>query len=542
VPVGSVEVKNSSISLNGEDGASLTFSLGHSIGAGMFQYPEAYSEKEDLKGVRVDWSPPEKEDETAAQLSFLNSYQSERIEGSIPFFSIVGESESYLCTTGGNAEIDSEGALNIRFAGDKKEAGESGCFITPYEGDDPLRYWFFADSQTEDSEAYRELFRQWRDNSYEGWGSRYVSEESTWRNGDEGVRTFESIMTAYAAETMRLESSTGLENFSSAMDAYGGRHGFFSSPYLGNIIGNDGDYSGTEESMAENIRGFIDNGSPELFSEEENLIRFFIWYGDESLTEDFDEYTDELELSSFEDPEALVNLFSTAMEAVDQYPERFPLLVDRVDEIYAAVLKRIVRFENTVLFPTEENAADTRVTLTLSLALMEYGDLRDNSLAEDIGAGMGVDVMGEMDENGFLPSSFVIEEGEVVPGREDLAPEKVYPLLTSNKFYPHLVSLSDELDYNVRLWTVAESVEADMDGDELSISLAFAEGETQYVAIRGIPSFSRFEIYGMRWGSDSRFQTYRVGGWSYDRDTRTLYAKIQHKDRVESLVMNGVEG
>ncbi|MFP4618894.1 MAG: hypothetical protein ACLFMZ_08650 [Spirochaetaceae bacterium] len=550
IPVVTVEVLDSSIRLQGKNGASLNFSLGSTLGAGVFQFPDAYPKEEGTAGVLIDWTPPEDEGGAAARFSLLSSYRTQRIDEEIPLYSMVGESESYLCTAGGSPEVeaklDEEGQLSLRLGGDNAEGRASGCIIAPYEGDNPLRHWFFGDSEAEGATAYNELFEQWREGSFEGWESRYDSGESSWRKGDSGMSSFESIITAYAAESMRRNSTTGIDNFSEAMDAYGGRNAFFSSPYLGNIMSTDEEHSRLEETRAGDIREYVDNNSPELFAEEENLIRFFIWYGDESLANDFDEYAAALELSSFEESdfeesEAVVRFFSIAVEAADKYPERFPGLSGRIDDIYSHVLGRLVRVGNTPLLPTAESDVDAELTLVLAHTLMSYGEMTENSLALDLGSTMGVKVLEEMEEDGFLPSSFDIEGGDVLPRRAELAPEKVYPLLASNRFYPHLVSLSDELDSDVRLWTSAQSVGASRDGDEITITLNFVDGETHYVAVRGIPSFSRFNLYGMRWGSDRRFQTYAVGGWYYEEDRRTLYAKLRHKDQTESLEMEGAD-
>ncbi|MFP4268791.1 MAG: hypothetical protein ACLFQW_12410, partial [Spirochaetaceae bacterium] len=61
IPVVTVEVLDSSIRLQGKNGASLNFSLGSTLGAGVFQFPDAYPKEEGTAGVLIDWTPPEDE-------------------------------------------------------------------------------------------------------------------------------------------------------------------------------------------------------------------------------------------------------------------------------------------------------------------------------------------------------------------------------------------------------------------------------------------------------------------------------------------------
>jgi hypothetical protein len=433
--------------------------------------------------------------------------------------------------------------LRIRLSGG---ADVSGCIVAPFngrvEGENPLYHWFFASNEPRSIESYTGLFERWRNRAYNGWTGRYQPEQRTWQGGGNGMSEFEAIMTAYAAETMRRNADTGLGRFTGAMDAFGGRHSFFSSPYLGNIISNDADHAQMEESKAGRVQGFIEEGSPRLFSEESDLLRFFILHGDRGLIDRFNDYAEALDLAAFDSTAGLVDLFSLCVEAEDSYPSKFPKVTEKLDSVYREVRRRIVSIGGMPTIPAEDGSADTLMVLDLARSLMRYGEIRNDALAQGLGVEMALPVLQQMDEEGFLPASFDLSGGEVSPGQVTLAPENVYPVLTTNTFYPRVVSLSEELDTEVRLWTVAQAVGAVREGNTISITLDYSVGETEYVIVRGIPPFDQFTLYGLRWNADRRFQTYGVGGWFYDEERRTLYVKLRHQEKVERLVMTGVGG
>jgi hypothetical protein len=532
-----VETGEDSIRIIGEGGSRLEFSLGHRLGAGVFSYPEAFAQQEEGQGIRIDWIPPEKEQQAAAALSLMSNYEIERVHEGLSLFSIAGERASYLCASSGIPSFDDRGSLQVKLKG---AATPSGCIVAPFEGEDPLRRWFFDSTDSLGPDAYTTVYERWRDNAFEGWTKRYSAEERAWDRGGSGKSEFERVMSSYAAESMRRYGRTQLADFSGAMDAIGGRHSLFSSPYLGNIVSGDTEYILQETERIGALREFVESGSPELFTAQSRIIELLIFYGDEQLIEDFDASCASLDPAGFEDPAGLAELFSTALKAAAKYPSRFPALSERLDAVYGAVAARLVRIEGSILYPAYASSMDVYTALKVADALRAYGKLREDALAEELGTAMAVFLLENSDEEGFLPSVIDISEGKVVMQGKDLAPEEFYPVLSDNSFYPRLVSLSQELGLDVRLWTVAQGVGAVRSGNRISITLDFSVGETEYVIIRGVPPFEAVAIYGLRWGSDRRFQTYGVGGWFYDAERRTLYAKLRHQEKVERIVIEGV--
>jgi hypothetical protein len=547
VSISNVETLENSIRVVGEGEAALELSLGHSLGAGVFRYPGAYGQSAQGGGVRIDWMPPEKEEQAVVQLSLVSDYEITRVADGIPLFSAVGESSSYLCAASGDPSADGTGILTLNLAGTPGTPDESentavpaGFIAAPFEGDDPLRHWFFASSPPQEMERYSQAYGSWVDAAYAGWSSRYRPNESTWRGGDGGMREFEAVMTAYAAETMQRESDTGLGDFGEAMDAFGGRHSFFSSPYLGNIIGNNEELVEQERERAASVRSLIENAEVSLFAQQDEFLRFLLWHGDGALIEEVDAFAASVDAQTVEDSEALLSLFGFAVEAARRYPGRFPRLTERLDALYRAVRARMVRIGGSTAYPTEDAAMESALALQLAEAYIDYGSLRDDALARDLGISLGLMVLGAADDEGFLPESFGISRDGVVPQQGSLAPEFVYPVLTSNTFYPRLVTLEEELGRNVRLWTVSRGIGAAVGGNSISINFDFAVGETHYAVARGIPQFDGFALYGFEWNQDRRFQTYGVGGWFYEDDLSTLYIKFRHQNRVEQIVMNGL--
>jgi hypothetical protein len=83
-------------------------------------------------------------------------------------------------------------------------------------------------------------------------------------------------------------------------------------------------------------------------------------------------------------------------------------------------------------------------------------------------------------------------------------------------------------------WTVAQSISYAKD-EEGTITLAtkFPQGATHYMIINNIEPFKSIEIYGMKFRTDPRFETYNSSGYVYNARTKTLFLKYRHKSETE---------
>ena len=69
----------------------------------------------------------------------------------------------------------------------------------------------------------------------------------------------------------------------------------------------------------------------------------------------------------------------------------------------------------------------------------------------------------------------------------------------------------------------------------MNIDVTFLADETHFMIIRGIPSFSRMQLYNIDFRTDPQFERYDSSGWSYNSQEQTLVLKMRHRDQVERI-------
>jgi hypothetical protein len=63
--------------------------------------------------------------------------------------------------------------------------------------------------------------------------------------------------------------------------------------------------------------------------------------------------------------------------------------------------------------------------------------------------------------------------------------------------------------------------------------MKFPVDESHFAIFKGIPNFTRIEIYKQRYRSAKDFEDYNVSGYVYDELTKNLYIKSKHKSESE---------
>ena len=115
---------------------------------------------------------------------------------------------------------------------------------------------------------------------------------------------------------------------------------------------------------------------------------------------------------------------------------------------------------------------------------------------------------------------------------------ELYPVLASdNPYYPHCQVLGYYGESSVWAWTCALSVSYKIAADGVvSLSLEFPLNSSEYLYIKGVPNFyAKIEIQQLMYRSDPTFESYNSSGYVYDLETKSLYLKSRHRDRVELI-------
>jgi len=119
-------------------------------------------------------------------------------------------------------------------------------------------------------------------------------------------------------------------------------------------------------------------------------------------------------------------------------------------------------------------------------------------------------------------------------GHSELANAKLYRVLAPADSYPRAVTILPQ-PANIWAWTTAPALSVTQQGNLLDIAVTFPVGETHFMIIRGVPSFTRIQLYNIDFRTDPQFERYDSSGWSYNSQEQTLILKMQHRSQVENI-------
>ena len=113
----------------------------------------------------------------------------------------------------------------------------------------------------------------------------------------------------------------------------------------------------------------------------------------------------------------------------------------------------------------------------------------------------------------------------------------IYSILQDkNTFMPHLLTIHGGSTGSIWAWTVAQSIGYKVDEEgTVTLSVKFPQEASHYIIINGIEPFKSIEIYGMKFRTDPRFESYNSSGYVYNEKTKTLLLKCRHKSEVENI-------
>ncbi|MGP1587134.1 MAG: hypothetical protein ACTTHG_02185 [Treponemataceae bacterium] len=147
---------------------------------------------------------------------------------------------------------------------------------------------------------------------------------------------------------------------------------------------------------------------------------------------------------------------------------------------------------------------------------------------------------GKISGNENLKSAGIMLVNSNIPQKKHLtlntAAELYSILKKDNAFLPHfkLIKYSDSKP--VWAWTSAQSVKYDKDEyGTILISTKFPAGAVHYMILKNIEPFSKIEIYGIKFRTDPRFESYNSSGYVYLAETKTLLLKYRHKSEIEDI-------
>jgi hypothetical protein len=373
------------------------------------------------------------------------------------------------------------------------------------------------------------------DRSYRGWQRRFNGGSGTWLNRDGTSQFDERILSAYLAEAWRRDEYVAAFNsMRRAADLHPNQVSLLSAPFLGNLREVRQEFLAADEAQSEELLDLVQDRDFDLFLTE-NLGEFVLYRGTESLREAFLAFVSELDPQNADVYQA-IGMLKTALYVDIPTPEIGAALQRLYQVAENPLLSNLVQVDEGFLLETVSGQIDVLASLEAGLALEALAQEVDNSLYRDIGRNLILTVLSLADENGFLPR-VLLASGRTVQGQDgSFGLEAVYPLLTKNSAYPHLVSLYDEFGFGSWLWTVAEVTGVERQGGRVSMQVAYPRNRTHFMLFQGIPPFAGMQLFGQEWRNDPAFESY-VKGRHYNAQTDTLMIKYTDNSILRDIVL-----
>jgi len=362
--------------------------------------------------------------------------------------------------------------------------------------------------QAETAEAYNEAIKWWRDQNYSLW-NRIVSTQDN-----------EDLAIALIGEAFVRG------NFHAAVAAFplaflnSSVRTYESSPYLGNLDQAYRMLSTSEREKQSRLARQISENSLE-FLLEPKVFEYLAIRGNTNL------FNSALELAQTIDPSALAmdiipGIFEgySAWKAFRPGTENpFESLIDQCCRLISDSLRKTT--EGGWVFVYKEGGNNPEFNLRLGRAILVYAEAAQNSLWAGIGRSLILSAISTAGENDESPLS-------------ELTSARLYRILCPLDTYPRALGIGPQAG-GIWAWTAAQAVSGSQQGDTLDISVTFPAGETHYMIIRGIRSFSRVQLYGMDYRTDTQFERYDSSGWSYSSQEQTLIVKMKHRSTDEVI-------
>ncbi|MDR1362585.1 MAG: hypothetical protein LBJ35_00845 [Spirochaetaceae bacterium] len=372
---------------------------------------------------------------------------------------------------------------------------------------------------------YNEYLERWRGAAYTNWERRISA-----GNFDE------NIAVAYLAESARRGAlNRSLAALPSAFRRNSGSRTFLSVPFLGSLSAFLNNFSAFERESVNRITSYTKTDSTAYLTEPD-VFNYLINIGNNEFFDKGIEYIKTLNpaVITLDMCAGIFEGWLTWKKWRGETENPFDALIPNARSVVSARLKK--DRHDTHIFVMDE-LADARYNLRIGNALAAYGEAADNNVWTAIGRSLIMSALSFSGEDSSISSDFDISaEGEFTPAASAnfLTSALIYNELKLSDFYPHTAGLS-AISGGVFLWTAASAVNAAFVNDVLDIAVTFPAGESHYIYIVNIRPFSKIQLRGIDWRSDSQFEQYNAPGWLYSSSTNILMVKMVQQSEAEHI-------
>ncbi|GHV74332.1 hypothetical protein AGMMS49940_16340 [Spirochaetia bacterium] len=395
----------------------------------------------------------------------------------------------------------------------------------------------FVLSAAEDKRMYDAALIRWRDQSFSRWG------QSIGTNGNE-----ETVL-AYLSEAVSHGGYRSAVAGIAPDFLTGNQRTFESSAFLGGLdLGLRSNVIFERENLSR-LTQLIDSGSTDILKGV-HVIEFLAIRGQNNLLDTLSGIIRSLDSASL-DPNLLPGILEGYMDWQHFRPNTANPFNALIDQACFAISEGIIMSnQGEQIFYFDQGTADLEFNLRLGAGLAAYGEYAGQEIWGGIGRSLVLSVLSLVDETGTAPLTLtplaLAESGEILPtpaaGTNSLSAARIYRHLGLGDYSARAVGLNTGAGSamnGIWTWTVAAGVTANFNQENnyLDIAVSFPSGETHYMLIRGIRSFTQIQLYNIPFRTDPQFERYDSSGWAYSPSEQTLMVKMKHRLTTEHILI-----
>lgn len=359
---------------------------------------------------------------------------------------------------------------------------------------------------------------------------RYSSSSGTWSNLPGISEVTEESVVIYLADALESGNySSSKLKIDGLLRLYPYKFGFYSTPYLGNIIRNGRDGLDLDAKELYNIRRLVDNSDQELLN---------TWIADHYFTagsidlKKLEIFISDVELDSSPLITELI-LLNNLLYILDGGSTNSSTL-DMVKQLTDSIIEKIYWDETGLHLIDTDGLSNMTQNLRAGQLLIKASQHESSEYSKPIGESLISTYINNSEENGALKGIYLSKEKRWL--ERIITPETSYLALSNNPYLPHYHE-----EGGLRIWTISDSIDVTRTSSNIRITASFPIDRekgvrSHYLAISGVEPYKELYFRGTLWRADRNFEKWGVG-YFYDQTPQHLYFMPKHnKIREEILI------
>lgn len=493
-----------------QQGARVSFTSSGKNGEGLEVVPEL---------------PPEMQPVSSITLPFgLQNATLSKPDKNVPVFSVSHSSHQYLLTLPSRSNITPGKDRIILAGGNTKPVIR--YTVAPPSTKDIFTLWFESQSMKISAGDYSTAVQNYINVAYNGWANnRYDPATGTWSNRD-GSRAFsEPILTAYLAEAWkRKDYVRAFTEMRTAADKHPADLSYVSSVFLGNLVAMNRKLIASDQQESARLETLVSQNDREVFRTP-HAVLFAADRGTGNLYTGLLQLAGQVSLSDVSVATAL-GMIQNALDAQELSADAVKATARFYDLISSVIIPNIVKTDQGFFVQVRPGRIELYNSILAGRLLIDVGQFRQEDKLVLMGRNLVLSALDFADDQGFLPQVLTTDNGTIKKSEGYIAAEDIYPIITSNPYYPREVSFFKQAGQGTWMWTIMGISGTTFTQKQWKIDLKYDLNRTQYVLFEGVPNFQEVMLFGFQgpWRADPQFESYAKGRY-YEPTTKSLMIK-----------------